>query len=71
MQRWEYLTIAITIGKDETVESVNRGPETIFRNVEWSIVRQYIHRLGEDGWQITDKYAVESGENYEFKRLIV
>jgi hypothetical protein len=69
MPQWEYLTITITFGENETVKSVTCGDQIMFTDAKWSEVRLYIHELNSDGWQVTDRRPEEWGEVHVFKKL--
>ncbi len=70
MQEWEYLTVTITFGENETVKSVTCGDQIVFTDAKWSELRSYIHELNSDGWQVTDRLTKEWGEVYEFRKRI-
>ena len=70
MHNWEYLILTVMFDEDHLVKSVTRGGVTIFENVKMSVVHAYMDDLKSEGWEVINVRPIESGETYEFRKLV-
>ena len=70
MQKWEYSLVTILFDDHDVVRSVTRSGKAILRNVNISILHQYMDRLKEEGWEVESEHSVETAKTYELKRLV-
>ena len=70
MQKWEYLLLTVIFDDNDAVRSVTRSGKAILRDVNISILHQYLDRLKDEGWEVESVHAVETAKTYELKRLV-
>jgi len=70
MQKWEYMLLTVLLDDDDVVRSVARSGMTILRNVNISILREYMDRLKDQGWEVESEHSVETATTYELKKLV-
>ncbi len=70
MPKWEYLLLTVILDDDEIVRSVTRSGMAILRNVNISILHEYMDRLKNEGWELESEHSVEMTKTYELKRRV-
>jgi hypothetical protein len=70
MQKWEYSLLTVLFEDRDAVRSVTRSGKAILRDVNISILHQYLDRLKGEGWEVESEHSVEKAKTYELKRLV-
>ena len=74
MQKWEYLKLDVQYPQgnihNRKIESAHTNGESIFPMPDVKALRDYLNRLGNEGWELVNVIATGKGEGYTFKRLI-
>ena len=55
---------------NDAVRSVTRSGRAILKDVNVSILHQYLDRLKDEGWEEESVHAVDTAKTYELKRLV-
>jgi hypothetical protein len=70
MQKWEYMLLTVILDDNDIVRSVTRSGTAILRDVNMSILHEYMDRLKDQGWEVESVYRIEMAETHELKRLV-
>ena len=70
MQKWEYSLLTVIFDDNDVVRSVTHSGKPILRDVNITILHQYMDRLKNEGWEVESVHSVETVKTYELKRLV-